>query len=110
MRRRPPRSTLFPYTTLFRSGRSSSAVPLEWVLYLAWQLEGSRDHAHDVRVHTADLHSCTKLAGAPADCHVVGGTVLDDHRAARLSPSVGRRTVQHVAVMQLHPARWHSNL
>src|SRR3712207_8254239 len=25
MIRRPPRSTLFPYTTLFRSGRSSSA-------------------------------------------------------------------------------------
>src|SRR5436309_16138456 len=26
MIRRPPRSTLFPYTTLFRSGRSSTAV------------------------------------------------------------------------------------
>src|SRR5258705_3288673 len=31
MIRRPPRSTLFPYTTLFRSGS-----------YLAWQLVGSR--------------------------------------------------------------------
>src|SRR5437762_7934059 len=27
MIRRPPRSTLFPYTTLFRSGRSFSASP-----------------------------------------------------------------------------------
>src|SRR3712207_7175285 len=27
MRRRPPRSTLFPYTTLFRSGREGSADP-----------------------------------------------------------------------------------
>src|SRR6266566_3373282 len=27
MIRRPPRSTLFPYTTLFRSGRSGGAVP-----------------------------------------------------------------------------------
>src|SRR5436189_810597 len=29
MLRRPPRSTLFPYTTLFRSLRSSSSTP-EW--------------------------------------------------------------------------------
>src|SRR5580698_10946207 len=27
MIRRPPRSTLFPYTTLFRSGRDSSSQP-----------------------------------------------------------------------------------
>src|SRR3989442_9725350 len=27
MIRRPPRSTLFPYTTLFRSGRSPSSLP-----------------------------------------------------------------------------------
>src|ERR1039457_7142585 len=27
MIRRPPRSTLFPYTTLFRSGRSAAASP-----------------------------------------------------------------------------------
>src|SRR5256885_8598970 len=27
MIRRPPRSTLFPYTTLFRSGRTSRAAP-----------------------------------------------------------------------------------
>src|SRR3712207_7454125 len=27
MIRRPPRSTLFPYTTLFRSGRSGTAAP-----------------------------------------------------------------------------------
>src|SRR2546425_6222321 len=33
MIRRPPRSTLFPYTTLFRSRRGSSTLPLvtaEW--------------------------------------------------------------------------------
>src|SRR5438874_10715593 len=28
MKRRPPRSTLFPYTTLFRSGREPLAGPL----------------------------------------------------------------------------------
>src|SRR5437773_5045051 len=30
MIRRPPRSTLFPYTTLFRSGLCSTAKALEW--------------------------------------------------------------------------------
>src|SRR3712207_8573711 len=29
MIRRPPRSTLFPYTTLFRSGQDGLTVPLE---------------------------------------------------------------------------------
>src|SRR3712207_9546816 len=34
MIRRPPRSTLFPYTTLFRSPQSSSAVSLGGLLLL----------------------------------------------------------------------------
>src|SRR5688572_32100708 len=36
MIRRPPRSTLFPYTTLFRSGRFAS-MPATWdELWLLW--------------------------------------------------------------------------
>src|SRR5258707_7561123 len=31
MIRRPPRSTLFPYTTLFRSRSSSSTAGVEWL-------------------------------------------------------------------------------
>src|SRR5258705_4602252 len=47
MIRRPPRSTLFPYTTLFRSRLSSPIVELahspscrsfEWLLYARWRL------------------------------------------------------------------------
>src|SRR2546422_11097195 len=30
MIRRPPRSTLFPYTTLFRAGSSHSSAPTPW--------------------------------------------------------------------------------
>src|SRR5258708_24318929 len=30
MIRRPPRSTLFPYTTLFRSGRNLAPLPRSW--------------------------------------------------------------------------------
>src|SRR5689334_24592156 len=34
MIRRPPRSTLFPYTTLFRSHAASSAVDTDWTIKL----------------------------------------------------------------------------
>src|SRR2546425_3506367 len=42
MIRRPPRSTLFPYTTLFRSGVSieDSAQPVSSRLSLMWTREG----------------------------------------------------------------------
>src|SRR5256885_5711839 len=35
MIRRPPRSTLFPYTTLFRSGGARASHPAEWLLHNA---------------------------------------------------------------------------
>src|SRR2546430_11566382 len=43
MIRRPPRSTLFPYTTLFRSGlrKNGSEFPLELSL-ASWQTERGR--------------------------------------------------------------------
>src|SRR3712207_8576342 len=44
MIRRPPRSTLFPYTTLFRSGPRRW---LPWALFLgAWTLLGVFDATH----------------------------------------------------------------
>src|SRR5438034_9100839 len=39
MRRRPPRSTLFPYTTLFRSPRSATSCA-------RWAVEGSSPRSH----------------------------------------------------------------
>src|SRR5437763_12354106 len=54
MTRRPPRSTLFPYTTLFRSvqqdaeaGGVESGRRLVGLLFDAWE----RDHVHIVRCH-----------------------------------------------------------
>src|SRR2546429_5474309 len=61
MIRRPPRSTLFPYTTLFRSVPSADAlVPVlgvEEVLHL--QAEAERVHAEEPRSeeHTSELQS-----------------------------------------------------
>src|SRR5438093_7862907 len=58
MIRRPPRSTLFPYTTLFRS-RMSPAIELCQRL----QKEGAILRVHDPRSeeHTSELQSLTNL-------------------------------------------------
>src|SRR5437764_9886356 len=55
MIRRPPRSTLFPYTTLFRSARG-----VELVAPLLGLLQGARDAvgvAHRSEEHTSELQS-----------------------------------------------------
>src|ERR1035441_7734305 len=44
MRRRPPRSTLFPYTTLFRSRKSGSLREPERVLEVGRKVSVSRVH------------------------------------------------------------------
>src|SRR5438034_10843023 len=49
MTRRPPRSTLFPYTTLFRSERGERRVlRVETELHAEATADLGRDHAHDV--------------------------------------------------------------
>src|SRR2546422_5245986 len=57
MIRRPPRSTLFPYTTLFRSERSQWPVPMRWA---PWTQRGGTDSE---RV----IHHRSGWAAAPAD-------------------------------------------
>src|SRR2546430_12347546 len=48
MIRRPPRSTLFPYTTLFRSRRALAARYAEGLAGLALTLPAEREHARHV--------------------------------------------------------------
>src|SRR5256885_13135086 len=73
MIRRPPRSTLFPYTTLFRSalqaldqGRVGQdafdlAADLGPVLQVLQQVEGLRQMAHRSEEHTSELQSPCNL-------------------------------------------------
>src|SRR5260221_2061167 len=79
MIRRPPRSTLFPYTTLFRSLRSALAwssaaggdaeagLRLAAALYLFWWLRGYRGEGRAWLVglrseeHTSELQSHSDL-------------------------------------------------
>src|SRR3712207_8362377 len=76
MIRRPPRSTLFPYTTLFRSaGRGVGAVP-----------HGDRRHEHGVR---ADAHVVTNVRVVLLDAVVVHEhrRRAEDRKSTRLNSS-----------------------
>src|SRR5690349_24158744 len=56
MIRRPPRSTLFPYTTLFRSRRDGALVPAEGELLLRAARSSSSPSARSEE-HTSELQS-----------------------------------------------------
>src|SRR2546422_3234911 len=56
MIRRPPRSTLFPYTTLFRSKRSSAKAP-SWWPRATTQWRSSAASTRRSEEHTSELQS-----------------------------------------------------
>src|SRR5437588_1624851 len=59
MIRRPPRSTLFPYTTLFRSAERVVGVPLRGVLHAEPGGEFARGYRSEE--HTSELQSHSDL-------------------------------------------------
>src|SRR5690348_17607523 len=98
---RPPRSTLFPYTTLFRSGRRRGGVPgngvirrLEgwtgatvlcavglaayWFEAIAWPLQRGRDSWRSEE-HTSELQS---------PVHLVCRLLLEKKKKHKKTPSL----------------------
>src|SRR5258708_38335528 len=60
MIRRPPRSTLFPYTTLFRSNPVAVAYPEDGAILMISPssiLKNARDHEDRSEEHTSELQS-----------------------------------------------------
>src|SRR2546430_10110832 len=83
MIRRPPRSTLFPYTTLFRSHRDR-------VVELLTRLEGRRRRGgSEQQIHAAIEHVAEVLSHQRA--HLLGlaviGVVVADRKSTRLNSS-----------------------
>src|SRR5690348_17727799 len=60
MRRRPPRSALFPYTTLFRSVNGDAV----WLF---------RDADGDGWFAPEEIHEWAKTGGNGNNCHIAGG-------------------------------------
>src|SRR3989449_5821067 len=91
MIRRPPRSTLFPYTTLFRSNVGSSRVPAEEkrdVRHAGGGGEHRRPHRHSTRLD----HPPGKIGKVPlrkeSAQHIVSRAVYqkeDDPAVLRMS-------------------------
>src|SRR5689334_11810347 len=72
MMRRPPRSTLFPYTTLFRSLRVPVAVLVVLELGAGGQRPEIRDE-HDLVLREGAEHDVRAVVVAPADLERVLG-------------------------------------
>src|SRR2546430_13001002 len=76
MIRRPPRSTLFPYTTLFRSRPALDARATHWSVYMS-ELSGSDVYRRCV---TVDINSgTTDISAQPASTR--------DRKSTRLNSS-----------------------
>src|SRR3712207_8418702 len=80
MIRRPPRSTLFPYTTLFRSGRGRLVVV-------------RRPHRHHV-------HAAGEEGQPRPDVVAAAGPELLGHRPAPEEPTVAERSEEHTSELQ----------
>src|SRR2546429_4607949 len=90
MIRRPPRSTLFPYTTLFRSiaGERAVSVSLDTIKRVPAQLV-VHDHDADLvllRVNPNACPDCPHLRIAKPDAT---GTTVVDRKSTRLNSSHG---------------------
>src|SRR5256885_8761236 len=79
MIRRPPRSTLFPYTTLFRSriARDEERLP-EAVGHPGGQGAGDEEAEHHVLGHTGHVH---------VEVVTDGGQAAGDRKSTRLNSS-----------------------
>src|SRR5687768_18256815 len=82
MIRRPPRSTLFPYTTLFRSAALAEADPANEVevQHLRQPQRGGR--RHDGRFAVQDASQVPILGCRPRNCR-------EDRKSTRLNSSHG---------------------
>src|SRR2546422_3046993 len=76
MIRRPPRSTLFPYTTLFRSGQGDGGELFVWNMH-------SGERVQVLSGHPGIVYAPTGLARAP---HCAYST---DRKSTRLNSSHG---------------------
>src|SRR2546430_14109888 len=93
MIRRPPRSTLFPYTTLFRSDRGGRADP--------------RERESTVVVYGGDGGVPLDRSNRPPHVHVAAGRLArgapPDHRAAHFRSAhlpVSLRSEEHTSELQ----------
>src|SRR3712207_6916988 len=82
MIRRPPRSTLFPYTTLFRSGRLLVGIELGGLMLTEDGGQSFSDHRPGAQ---PDVHALAWHPSAPGRAYEAGGG--GDRKSTRLNSS-----------------------
>src|SRR3712207_8573938 len=89
MIRRPPRSTLFPYTTLFRSYDTDGHRVLDYIRHLGRPLTDLRNivltHGH--RSHLGGLAALKQATGATVFAHEWEADIIQDRKSTRLNSS-----------------------
>src|SRR5256885_12278405 len=97
MIRRPPRSTLFPYTTLFRSGQTNALRTSEERLTLV--LEGSQDAFWDWDIATGQVDRSARWADRKStrlnSSHLVISYAVFCLKKKRSSPTSNSPPFQH---------------
>src|SRR2546422_6077653 len=98
MIRRPPRSTLFPYTTLFRSGRSGDAdhpVLVEAdTRHVAIQIDVGRERR---RVGDSDVRSEEHTSELQSRLHLVCRLLLEKKKKKTSDVQNNRRTAYQIS-------------
>src|SRR2546426_5795682 len=88
MIRRPPRSTLFPYTTLFRSPRRRDAMFAGY--YFADQVQRYRVSPHKPRIdHVAQARSEEHTSELQSPCNLVCRLLLEKKKKTTVPPHTG---------------------
>src|SRR3712207_8918796 len=82
MIRRPPRSTLFPYTTLFRSFKSRLKGSVEAGMH---EERCTISYKTQVERHTERRHQCRDTKAIEVDCVIA--TRASDRKSTRLNSS-----------------------
>src|SRR3989449_11771562 len=100
MIRRPPRSTLFPYTTLFRSAaaRQNAGPALEGVALFKVALA----RLHRLRPRLEDIQLAVDAVLGPLDVHRPPIVPLDGKRIARELQHFGVRERESRALLRAH--------
>src|SRR3712207_8744875 len=92
MIRRPPRSTLFPYTTLFRSVGNAGNITAYWQGYQEYAADG-------IATHTPRMWGFQAAGAAP----IVTGTVVEHPETIATAIRIGNpasRSEEHTSELQ----------
>src|SRR2546430_13677808 len=94
MIRRPPRSTLFPYTTLFRSGVGRSAAPRRGARgqEVRPHRRGSRTEEHTPEIQSQSNLACPLLLLQKKDRKSIQSLTLNRCASIRSALSIGAPT------------------